>query len=214
MNCLEIQNVNSVLCLGAHADDIEIGCGGTLMKVLASNPQVRFHWVVFSARGQRKQEALNSVQTLTCLDNMTVETHEFDDSFFPAQWKQLKEVFFELQSSVDPDLVFTHRREDRHQDHSTISELTWNTFRDHLILEYEIPKFEGDLGHPNVFVPLDHELSERKCDWITSSFPTQSKKHWFDGETLRSLLRLRGIESGQEARYAEAFYCRKLSLRI
>ncbi|MEM7452769.1 MAG: PIG-L deacetylase family protein [Planctomycetota bacterium] len=212
MNSIGSPDIRTVLCLGAHADDIEIGCGGTILKMLLSNPEIKFHWVVFSADGHRRQEALESVRSLTESDRVEIETHSYTDAYFPSQWKNLKREFSRLRRRVKPDLIFTHRREDRHQDHSTISNLTWNAFRNHLIFEYEIPKYEGDLGQPNVFVPLDEELMQLKCRWVIDAFKTQADKHWFDEETMKSILRLRGIESGRNGRYAEAFYCRKLSI--
>ena len=211
MNAFSYQNIDTILCLGAHSDDIEIGCGGTLLKIVEKNPEVQIHWVVFSASGQREVEAVQSAHGLAGLSNLKVETHKYNDSYFPAQWKRIKKEFSRLRREIKPQIVFTHRLEDRHQDHRVISELTWNAFRDNPIFEYEIPKYEGDLGQPNVFVPLSEAISEEKCRWVTEVFQTQKDKYWFNKETLMSLLRLRGIEAGRAIQFAEGFYCRKLA---
>lgn len=214
MNTLPFKNIDSILCLGAHADDIEIGCGGTLLKLIESNPKVKIHWIVFSANGQREVEAVQSAHGLVGNTNLKVETHQFSDSYFPSQWKRIKKEFSRIRRESKPQIVFTHRLEDRHQDHRVISELTWNAFRDQPIFEYEIPKYEGDLGQPNVFVPLTQQVSEEKCRWITEVFRTQKDKYWFNSDVLMSLLRIRGVEAGRSIQFAEAFYCRKLALDI
>ncbi|MEM9410303.1 MAG: PIG-L deacetylase family protein [Planctomycetota bacterium] len=211
MNTISFKDVDTVLCLGAHADDIEIGCGGTLMKIIESNPNIKIHWVVFSASGQRETEAVQSAHGLVGNAKLNVETHRFTDSYFPSQWKRIKKEFSRIRREIKPQIVFTHRLEDRHQDHRVIAEFTWNAFRDQAIFEYEIPKYEGDLGQPNVFVPLSQTVSEEKCRWITEVFQTQKDKYWFDKEVLMSLLRIRGVEAGRTVKYAEGFYCRKLA---
>ncbi|HET9830882.1 MAG TPA: PIG-L deacetylase family protein [Vicinamibacterales bacterium] len=203
--------VKRVLCLGAHSDDIEIGCGGTLLKLLRDHPDVQVLWVVFSGRGGRSREARSSANAyLAGAGRKKVIVKEFRDGFFPMQAQRIKEYFEELKSTVDPDLVFTHYRDDRHQDHRVLSDLTWNTFRNHFILEYEIPKYDGDLGIPNFFVPLDEDLCRTKVGYLCQYFQTQSNKHWFSEETFRSLMRLRGMECASPTAYAEAFFCRKL----
>ena len=203
----------SILCLGAHSDDIEIGCGGTILGLLARNPNVSVHWVVFSAEGARRSEALESARRfLRLAQSKTMLVKRFRGSFFPYVGSKIKETFEELKQACKPDLVLTHYRRDLHQDHRVISDLTWNTFRDHLILEYEIPKYDGDMGIPNVFVPLDEKTCRAKVRHLLESFQTQRSKHWFTEDTFMSLLRIRGIESGPHATYAEAFYCRKLVL--
>ena len=202
-----------VLCLGAHADDIEIGCGGTILKLLAGYEDLEVYWVVFSADAERKCEAQKSAGLfLKAAKQKTVVIRNFRDGFFPYIGTEIKEYFEELKQGVVPDLIFTHYREDRHQDHRIISDLTWNTYRDHSILEYEIPKYDGDLSSPNCFVPLDTSICREKIQVLRSAFSSQRKKPWFDEEVFLGLMRLRGIETGGPGRYAEAFYARKIVL--
>jgi LmbE family N-acetylglucosaminyl deacetylase len=199
-----------VLCLGAHADDIEIGCGGTLLRLLAERRRVRVHWVVMCAQGVRAREARRSASRfLGGAAEGVVRIEAFRDAYLPSQGAAVKDVFEELKA-VQPDLVFTHARNDAHQDHRLIAELTWNTFRDHCILEYEVPKYDGDLGHPNVFVPLPAGIRRRKVRMLMSAFPSQRSKHWFSEATFEGLMRLRGIECAAPEGYAEAFYGRKI----
>jgi LmbE family N-acetylglucosaminyl deacetylase len=202
--------LQQVLCLGAHSDDIEIGCGGTLLKLMDLYPNLTIYWVVLGASGQREQEALASADSfLEGIDRKQVIVKGFRDGFFPYIGMEIKEYFEELKRDVSPDLILTHYRHDRHQDHRLISDLTWNTFRDHLIWEYEIPKYDGDLGSPNVFVHLNEAICRRKIGHLFEHFGTQANKGWFTEDTFLSILRLRGIESNAPERYAEAFYCRK-----
>lgn len=203
-----------ILCLGAHSDDIEIGCGGTLLELLERHPQAVVEWVVFSGAGARAQEAAESAAVfLARAGRRTVVVKDFRDGYFPEQYAGLKDEFEMLKRRFAPDVVFTHFRHDRHQDHRIVSDLTWNTFRNHLILEYEIPKYDGDLGQPNLFVPLTPSLCEAKVSNLLAGFPTQRDKAWFDRETFFAILRLRGVEANSPTRYAEAFHCRKLILR-
>lgn len=202
-----------VLCIGAHSDDIEIGCGGTILKLIESHNNIVFYWVVFSAAQQRTREAFESANNfLRHAKDKNIVIKNFRDSFFPYIGIEIKEYFEQLRQEFPPDLVFTHYRNDLHQDHRLISELTWNTFRNHMILEYEIPKYDGDLGSPNFFVHLNESLCNRKIQYIINNFKTQNESHWFAEETLLSILRLRGIESNAPSKYAEAFYCRKIVL--
>lgn len=204
-----------VLCLGAHCDDLEIGCGATVLKLIARDPATEFRWVVFGSTEERASEALQSArQFLNNAKEKEITVKDFRDGFFPYLGYAIKEYFEELKRAFSPDLIFTHYRHDLHQDHRLISELTWNTFRDHLILEYEIPKFDGDLGSPNCFVHLDDVTCRRKVDLIIDCFQTQKNKQWFTADTFFSLLRLRGIEAGASVRYAEGFYCRKLNFNV
>jgi LmbE family N-acetylglucosaminyl deacetylase len=204
-------SVSHVLCLGAHSDDIEIGCGGTLIRLASMNPTLRITWMVFTANGPREAEALASARRLlegsTGLD---ARVEQFREGYFPYVGAAVKEVFDLLGRQVSPDVVFTHFGADRHQDHRLVSELTWNTFRDHLIMEYEIPKYDADLGSPNVFVQLDREICERKVAHLLQAFPTQLDKPWFSEETFWATLRLRGVECRSVTGYAEGFHCRKL----
>jgi LmbE family N-acetylglucosaminyl deacetylase len=203
--------VRQVLCVGAHADDIEIGCGGTVLRLASRYPDAKFHWVVFSAPGTRKHEAESSAgRFLRDAGSKTIEVRSFRDGFFPYCGADIKDVFESLKKSVNPDIIFTHYGHDLHQDHRLLSELTWNTFRDHLILEYEIPKYDGGLGSPNLFVRLTPEERRRKIDLLLSEFPSQAAKKWFDETTFDSLLRIRGVESNSPSGYSEGYYCRKL----
>jgi LmbE family N-acetylglucosaminyl deacetylase len=200
-----------VLCLGAHADDIEIGCGGTVLQLLSSQRTLEFFWIVFSSSSEREREARNSAALfLDQAEHKEVIVKDFRDGFFPYDGARIKEFFEELKKRIAPDLIFTHYRDDRHQDHRTISDLTWNTWRNHFILEYEIPKYDGDLGSPNFFVPLGREVCDRKIKYICDVFQTQSNKAWLTEDTFQALLRIRGVECAARDKYAEAFYSRKL----
>ena len=202
-----------VLCLGSHPDDIEIGCGGTILRLAERYPRCVFHWVVFSAIAVREAEAQRAATMFvgpTQLMGPLLKT--FQDGFMPFVGAEVKAVFEELKQRISPDIIFTHNRMDAHQDHHLIAELTWNTFRDHLVLEYEIPKYDGDLGQPSVFVPLQKEICEKKVRYILEAFQSQHCKRWFQEETFFSLMRLRGMECNALSGYAEAFYCRKLVL--
>ena len=201
----------SVLCLGAHSDDIEIGAGATLLQWQASGVRLDVLWCVLSAAGPREAEARESAaEFLAGAERARIETHKFRDGFFPAELSDIKGWFEQLKGRIQPDVILTHHGNDAHQDHRETSRLTWNTFRDHLILEYEIPKYDGDLGAPNVFVPLDQEVVAEKLALLREHFPSQSARHWFDDELFRGLMRLRGMESATS--YAEAFTCRKVVL--
>jgi LmbE family N-acetylglucosaminyl deacetylase len=205
--------VDHVLCLGAHCDDLEIGCGGTILKLLEHDRPPAVTWVVFSSSEERGREAFESATfLLQGFKEADVVVNAFRDGFFPSQQAAIKEYFEALKQTISPGLILTHHRNDLHQDHRLISELTWNTFRNHLILEYEIPKYDGDFGSPNVFVPLDEGLCRKKVEHILSAFKTQAGRHWFSEDLFLSILRLRGMESNASSRYAEAFYCRKLLL--
>jgi LmbE family N-acetylglucosaminyl deacetylase len=202
-----------VLCLGAHSDDIEIGCGGTLLRLLGERSGCSVHWVVFSAAAEREREARASASDfLAQAAASTVLVKHFRESFFPAAWSEIKESFEELRRLVEPDLVFCHQLGDQHQDHRVLAELTWNTFRNHLVLEYEIPKYEGDLGKPNWFVPLSAAVAERKVQLLMRHFASQAARGWFRPDTFHGLMSIRGVEcSAPEAR-AEAFHARKLTI--
>jgi LmbE family N-acetylglucosaminyl deacetylase len=203
-----------VLCLGAHCDDLEIGCGGTVARLLAQGALRSVTWVVFSSDERRAVEALHSTHTLLAgAEKPTVLVKTFRDGFFPYHGAEIKDYFEELKATVRPDLVFTHYREDRHQDHRLISDLTWNTFRAQTILEYEIPKYDGDMGSPNVFVELSEAQSRTKIAHLLRSFKSQHDKPWFTAEVFWALLRLRGMECAAASGYAEGFYGRKLVIR-
>jgi LmbE family N-acetylglucosaminyl deacetylase len=202
-----------LLCLGAHCDDIEIGCGGTILKLANGGRKLEVHWLVFSSDEGRKQEALNSAHAF--LENVPAKKiviHDLRDGFFPYLRMEIKELFEQLKTEFSPDLILTHYRQDLHQDHRLISELTWNTFRNHLVLEYEIPKYDGDFGSPNFFVSLDESTCRRKMDTILGAFQSQNGKRWFSRDLFSAVLRLRGMEANACSGYAEGFYCRKAIL--
>ena len=203
----------SVLCLGAHSDDIEIGAGGTLLSLQERGIRLDVHWCVLSGVGERESEARTSASDfLSAAERSQIEIMSFRDSFFPEQGDAIKSWFAALRERVDPDLILTHRRGDAHQDHRHVCRLTWNTFRDHCILEYEIPKWDGDMGQPNLYVPISADALKKKIDLLITHFGSQRSKQWFDAETFLGLARLRGMECRAPDRYAEAFVGRKLSL--
>lgn len=199
-----------VLCLGAHSDDLEIGCGGTMLRLLTEYENIHIVWIVFCAVGERAREAKAAAgMFLNKAKNVRVELMDFRDGFFPYGGDAIKERFESLKSECSPHLILTHCRHDLHQDHRLISELTWNTFRDHLIWEYEVVKYDGDLGTPNFFVPLSSDIAEKKAEIIMTSFPSQSGKRWFTKDAFLSVMRIRGIECNAREGYAEGYFCRK-----
>ena len=207
--------VRQVLALGSHADDIEIGCGASLLSLVRGRPDVEVTWVVLGAEGVREREARASAGAfIGGADRSNVVVQGFRDGFFPYVGAEVKDVFEDLKGRLEPDVIFTHTRHDLHQDHRLVCELTWNTWRDHLILEYEIPKYDGDLGTPNLFVPISQELAREKVKLLHDLFESQSTKHWFDEELFLGLMRIRGMEGRSPSGYAEAFTCRKSSLVI
>jgi LmbE family N-acetylglucosaminyl deacetylase len=201
-----------VLCIGCHSDDIEIGCGGTLLRLAKQYGDCEFHWAIFSAIGVREAEARRAASLFAGSQLRAPLLKAFRDGFMPYDASEVKAVFEDELKHLSPDIIFTHNRNDAHQDHRLIGELTWNTFRDHLVLEYEIPKYDGDLGQPSVFVPLERETCEKKVRYIIDSFESQRAKRWFEESTFMALMRLRGMECNAPSGYAEAFYCRKLVL--
>jgi LmbE family N-acetylglucosaminyl deacetylase len=204
----------TILCIGAHCDDIEIGCGGSILTWLMVNPKLSVTWVVLSSNAVREKEARRSAETfLIGAMQYRVIVKSFRNGYFPFVGADVKDFFEKLKTEIDPDLVLTHYREDRHQDHRVVSDLTWNTFRNHFILEYEIPKFDGDLSAPNVYVPIEEPVCSEKTEVILDCFASQAEKRWFSRETFLGLMRLRGIEANSASGYAEAFYCRKAILR-
>jgi LmbE family N-acetylglucosaminyl deacetylase len=203
----------NVLCLGAHCDDIEIGCGATLLTLFAAQPAVNVHWTVFSSTPSRKQEAIAGAERF-CADagNLELEIHEFRDGYLPYEGSAVKDAFEATKRQFVPDVVFTHYRHDAHQDHRKVCELTWNTFRDHLILEYEIPKWDGDLGSPNAFVHIAPSVAEKKIATLSAVYNSQNDKRWFTDDLFHSMMRLRGMESNSPTQLAEGFYTRKLTI--
>jgi LmbE family N-acetylglucosaminyl deacetylase len=203
----------SILCLGAHSDDIEIGAGGAILTLLARHPGSRVRWVVFSAVGERAEEARASARDfLAGAAGSRIDLHDSRDGFFPAAFTALKERFETLKAEEKPDLILTHTREDHHQDHRTLAELTANTFRDHLVLGYEIPKYDPDFGNPNVFMNLTPEVAERKVALLMTHFATQRQRRWFVPETFHGLMRLRGLQAAAPSGLAEGFHAPKLWL--
>ena len=200
----------SVLCLGAHSDDIEIGAGGTILSLIASGVELDVHWCVLSGGGERSAEARASAEAfLQGSSSSKVEIAEFEDSYFPAHSRSIKQWLIDVRSRINPDVVLTHARFDAHQDHREVNQLTWNVFRDHLVLEYEIPKWDGDFGQPNAYVPLAADILERKVELLHQHFGTQRSKDWFDRGTFVGLARLRGMECRAPEHFAEAFTVRK-----
>jgi len=204
-----------ILCFGAHCDDIEIGCGGTLLSILENERTTEVNWIVLSSNQTRKREANSSANLfLNGARRKNVEINKFRNGYFPYIGKDIKYYFEKLKNRISPDIIFTHYRNDMHQDHRIVSELTWNTFRNHFILEYEILKYDGDLGAPIVFVPLEQKLYMKKIKIILGAFKSQSEKDWFNEENFLSIMRIRGMECHSITKYAEAFYCRKILLGI
>ncbi|SEH27346.1 PIG-L deacetylase family protein [Rhizobium sp. NFR12] len=202
----------SILCLGAHSDDIEIGAGGTILDLISKGVLLDVTWCVLSAGNQRVVEAQESARSfLKGAASVSVKFGTFDDSFFPSQSREIKDWLNNVRAGCNPDIIFTHAREDAHQDHREISRLSGNVFRDHLIMEYEIPKWDGDISRPNVYVPLSDYALDLKVALLLDHFGTQRSKDWFDAETFRGLARLRGIECRAPARFAEAFTVRKMT---
>jgi LmbE family N-acetylglucosaminyl deacetylase len=202
-----------LLCIGAHADDIEIGAGGTILQLAEDGRLGSVRWIVLSGSAERAVEARNAAEAfLSGAAAAEIIVESFTESYFPAELSAIKDRFERLKDGHLPDVVFSHRREDLHQDHRLAAELTWNTFRDHLILEYEIPKYEGDLGAPNLFVELTEPVLERKVELIGTTFRSQRARDWFDADTFRSMARIRGLESRSRTRYAEGFQARKTVL--
>jgi len=211
MHALRLGEIEKVLCLGAHADDIEIGCGGSILRLLEEHPGLSVRWVVLGAAGVRAREASESAgKILRKAGEKDVIVRGFPDGRFPHHWDEIKTELHEIVGGFSPDVIFTPRLEDRHQDHRLVAELAWTVFRDHWILEYEIPKYEGDLVTPNLYVPLSAEVCRQKLRFLVDGFPSQHEKPWFTEETFRSLLRIRGIECNSPSGYAEGFTCRKL----
>ena len=200
-----------ILCLGAHSDDIEIGCGGTILEFTKTRPKADLRWIVFSGEENRKTEAQQSASAfLNEIESKQVDIYNFRESYFPYIGAEIKACFEKIKKEFNPDLIFSHYSNDAHQDHKLISKLTWNTFRNHLIMEYEIPKYDGDLGTPNLYVHLDESVVQRKTDYLCNFFETQRRKLWFSENSFRSIMRIRGIESNSPTSYAEAFYSRKM----
>ena len=204
----------NILCLGAHSDDLEIGCGGAVMELLRRHERASVSWVVLSAANERAAEAKRSAEALLrAAAARRIVLGRFTDGRFPGEFSAIKDFFEEIKRSVRPDLILTHRLEDRHQDHRITAEVTWQTWRDQLILEYEIPKYEGDLGQPNLYVPLSRTIAARKIRHLLRHFGTQRSRTWFSAETFNALMRLRGIECRTASGMAEAFHIRKAVIR-
>jgi len=200
-----------ILCVGAHCDDIEIGCGGTILRLAKEGKIKELRWVVFTSTPTRAEEARKCGESfLRNVNKKQIDIMSFKDGFLFNTAAEVKMAFEDIKKSFDPDVIFTHHGQDHHQDHNLLSRLTWNTFRNHLILEYEIPKYDGDLGTPNTFVSLSRDVVDEKAANLLEHYPSQASKHWFDRELFAGLSRIRGMECAQP--YAEAFYARKLSL--
>lgn len=200
-----------LLALGAHCDDIEIGCGGTMLRLAAERPDLEVRWVVFASTPERAAEARASAAGfLAGFSSWKLQVHGFRDGYLPYEGGRVKDAFEALKSEYAPDLVFTHFRDDRHQDHRLVSDLTWNTWREHLVLEYEVPKYDGDFGSPTVFAPLTAAEMDRKIDLILTHYRSQHGKHWLARDLLQGVARIRGMECVAPEQLAEAFYARKV----
>jgi LmbE family N-acetylglucosaminyl deacetylase len=200
-----------LLCLGAHSDDIEIGCGGTILRIAAEVPDLVVRWIVFSGDERRRNEARNSAAAiLEHVPQKQIELLGFRDGYFPSQSADIKDYFESVKRDFDPSLILTHWQNDAHQDHRLLAELTFNTFRNHLVFEYEIPKYDGDLGNPNFFVPLTRAQLQQKIDAISHHFLSQRGRSWFEDETFVAMARLRGIGCNAPEGVAEAFHVRKI----
>ena len=200
-----------LLCIGAHCDDIEIGCGGTLLALQQQHLDCRIHWLVLTSTPSRREETLAAATAfMRPSARGEVRICDFRDGFLPAHFTDVKAQFESFKRLVEPDLVFTHYGMDRHQDHSLTSQVTWQTFRDHMVWEYEIPKYDGDLATPNMYVMLPEAIAAQKVDVIMRSFASQAGKPWFKADNLRAIMRLRGLESRAQSGFAEGFHCRKL----
>ncbi|MEY4385513.1 MAG: hypothetical protein RLY20_796 [Verrucomicrobiota bacterium] len=211
MIATNLDGVKRVLCIGAHSDDIEIGCGGTVLQLIEQNPKLEIYWLCLCSNPQRAKEATASANHfLRGVKKKTIVVKDFRDGFLPYIGAPVKEAFEEIKRTFAPDLIFTHRREDLHQDHRMTCELTWNTFRSHMIFEYEIPKYDADLRQPNFFVPLTDKQAKKKVDGLMKFFGTQRGKHWFTPDLFEGLMRLRAIEAASPTHYAEAFHVRKI----
>ena len=203
-----------VVCIGAHCDDIEIGCGGSLVALSQAYPEAVFHAWVFSGETSRAAETASCLASLVGVDRLRLTQLSYRDGYFPADWSAIKESIRDLSTTVRADLVFTHTASDAHQDHRTLAELTWNHFRNHLILEYEIVKYEGDLPRCNTYLPLSVEQMKAKTDALMRSFPSQAGKYWFTAANFEAIARLRGIESHAPEGFAEGFVVRKSVLSL
>ena len=207
------RKTHRILCLGAHSDDIEIGCGGSILELLRLHRNLDIFWVVFSSGAQRDREARRSANLfLKGAARQTVVVHNFRNGYFPSVMVDIKDYFETLKNQISPDLIFTHARHDLHQDHRTLNQLTWNTWRNHVILEYEIPKYDGDLGTPNFYIPFGDKIGARKIKHLMDCFGTQRDKHWFTPDTFHGLMRIRGLEANSPGLLAEGFYARKIVL--
>lgn len=205
----------TILLLGAHCDDIEIGCAATVLYLINKFPDAHFEWIVFSASPTRAKEAIQSANNLlvrAASKNITI--NDFRNGYFPYVGDQIKDYFELLKARISPDLILTHHLDDRHQDHRTLAELTWNTFRNHFILEYEIPKFDGGLGTPNCYIPVTPKFADTKISTLMDCFVTEATKSWFTPNTFEAMLRIRGVECNSPTGLAEAYYCRKISLSV
>lgn len=209
---LPLPKVKSLLCIGAHADDIEIGCCGTLMRLIAEQPTMKVTWCVFSGCETRRLEATESAnRLLRPLADRSVEVLDFRDGYFPSDFQRIKDAMHSIRERCIPDLVLTHRTDDAHQDHRLLGELSWQAFRDALIWEYEILKYDADLGQPNAYVSISEQIATSKCELLNQQFHSQHAKPWYNEQSFRAMLTLRGIESRSESGLAEAFYVRKFT---
>jgi len=204
-----------VLCVGAHCDDIEIGCGASLLRLQAHDRKVTVDWVVLCGSADRRKETLSALNMFLEPRNRGECLHGgFPDGRLPAVYSSVKDYFESLKERARPDVIFCHEREDRHQDHRIVNEMVWSTFRDHLVLEYEIPKWDGGLGQPNLYIPVDERQVLAKADALLEAYPSQAGKDWFKRDVFVALMRMRGLECRSPSGYAEAFHARKIRLNV
>jgi LmbE family N-acetylglucosaminyl deacetylase len=197
----------SILAIGAHPDDIEIGAGGALLSLAAAYPGLQARYVVMTGTAERHQEAHSAASAFLPSADVRIDLHELPEGRFPAVWAQVKDALEEVARSCSPDLVLAPTRADAHQDHRTIGEIVSTVFRDQLYLGYEIPKWDGDLGQPSMYFPLSAGVARRKVELLHKCFPSQRGRDWWDDEVFLGMARLRGMEC--RAPYAEAFTCTK-----
>jgi LmbE family N-acetylglucosaminyl deacetylase len=212
MLALDLRGVRAVVALAAHPDDLEIAAGGLLLTLAAAAPGVRVHYVLFTGSPDRQQEARAAGPAFLPGAQLSMATHDLPDGRLPAYWGGAKEIAEEAARELPAELVLAPARDDAHQDHRTVAELATTAFRDALVLHYEIPKWDGDVGRPNLYLPLAEPTARRKVELLHTCFPSQKDRDWWDDEVFLSLARLRGMEC--RARYAEAFVCHKAALRI
>jgi len=200
----------SILAIGAHPDDIEIGAGGTLLSLAAACPGLQARYLVLTGTAERHEEARSAASAFLPATDVHIDLHELPEGRFPAVWARVKDALEDVARSCSPDLILAPSRADAHQDHRTIGEIVPTVFRDQLYLGYEIPKWDGDLSQPSMYLPLSADVARRKVELLHKCFPSQRVRDWWDDEVFLGMARLRGMEC--RAPYAEAFTCTKSAI--